>query len=113
MPTTAEIEAAARLMCRQNNEIPDLHPGPHGTNRRPLWMNYRRKAERILLAAEEARKRKPGRCSHPEVLRELYDGERQWTCTQCSEHVPPPSWIGESVENDTPTIANADGTAIS
>src|SRR4051794_15660552 len=95
MPTVREIEAAARVMCRQNNENPDVHPGPVSQNSRPLWMNYRRKAERILIAAEEARKKRPRKCEHPEELRELYDGERHWTCTMCSEAVPAPAGYEE------------------
>jgi rubrerythrin len=83
MPNDAEIEAAARMMCRQNNGNPDLHHGGPETNSRPDWMKYRRKAERVLIAAEEARKQKPKKCRHPVQMRDKYDEDAYWTCSLC------------------------------
>jgi hypothetical protein len=81
MPSRHEIEAVARLMCRQNNDSPDLVD-----HSKPRWMLYRRKAERLLVEAESVRGKKPARkCGHPPQLRELYLGDAVWTCTMCGE----------------------------
>lgn len=95
MPTRKEIEAAARVMCLQNNDCPDLHLGGVGTNSRPQWMKYRRKAAKILEAAEVARKKRSRACKHPWQLREQYDGDAFWTCTSCGEEF-------ETQDSETP-----------